>query len=103
MSFGEQTATIGGVGEKESREGGFPRSSHLRGGWRGGTLISKLTYIGKVSTGRGKISSSLHPLGKWRGEALKHYWQSWSLGEFDTNREGSGRREFHRGDVAYLR
>ena len=47
--------TIGDVMEKESHGGGLPRSSYLRGGWRGGILIIELTDIGEVSTGKGKI------------------------------------------------
>ena len=60
--------------EKESHGGGFPRSSHLRGGWRGGALIIEFNDIGKMSIGRGKISYSPRPLDKWRGEALKISW-----------------------------
>ena len=72
--LGEQTATIGDVVEKESHGGGLPRSSYLRGGWRGGTIINELTNTSEVITNRGMISCSTRPLGRWRGEAPKHPW-----------------------------
>ena len=65
MRFREQTATMGDVVGKESRGGGFPRLSHLRGEWRGGALISELKDISEVSNDRGKISHSPCPLDKW--------------------------------------
>ena len=68
MPFEEQTATIGDIVEKEPYVDGLPRSSYLQGGWRDGAIINEFRDIGEVITGRGKISYSTRPLGRWRGE-----------------------------------
>ena len=56
---------LGDVVERKSHGGGVSRSSCFQSGLRGGALIGELTIIGKMSTGRDKISCSSRPLGKW--------------------------------------
>ena len=63
--------TVGDVVERKFHGGGVSRSSRLQSGWRGGTLIGELTVIGEFSTSKDKVSCSSHPIGKWRGDALK--------------------------------